>query len=89
MTPKRIAVQEQREVMDVQQAAEYLGIAPDTLYKYAGERRVPAFKLGNRWRFKRSHLEAWMDEKAYQNVLNIENHPALLIGDQKKNEETI
>jgi excisionase family DNA binding protein len=49
-----------REVMDIRQAAEYLGISADTLYRYASEGFVPAFRLGNRWRFKRSLLDAWM-----------------------------
>ena len=49
-----------REVMDIRQASEYLGISGDTLYRYASEGFVPAFKLGNRWRFKRSLLDAWM-----------------------------
>jgi excisionase family DNA binding protein len=55
---------EQREVMDIRQAADYLGISPDTLYKYASEGFVPAFKLGNRWRFKRSRLNDWMDQQS-------------------------
>jgi excisionase family DNA binding protein len=49
-----------REVMDIRQAADYLGISGDTLYRYASEGFIPAFKLGNRWRFKRSLLDAWM-----------------------------
>lgn len=49
-----------REVMDIRQAADYLGISADTLYRYASEGTVPAFRLGNRWRFKRSLLDAWM-----------------------------
>ena len=53
-----------REVMDIRQAADYLGISGDTLYKYASEGFIPAFKLGNRWRFKRSLLDAWMDEQS-------------------------
>ena len=53
-----------REVMDIRQASEYLGISGDTLYRYASEGLVPAFKLGNRWRFKRSLLDAWMVEKS-------------------------
>jgi len=53
-----------REVMDIRQASEYLGISPDTLYKYASEGFVPAFKLGNRWRFKRSRLDEWMDRQS-------------------------
>jgi excisionase family DNA binding protein len=53
-----------REVMDIRQAADYLGISADTLYRYASEGFVPAFKLGNRWRFRKSLLDAWMDEKS-------------------------
>ena len=53
-----------REVMDIRQASEYLGISGDTLYRYASEGIVPAFKLGNRWRFKRSLLDAWMVEQS-------------------------
>jgi excisionase family DNA binding protein len=59
-----LLVPEVREVMDIRQASDYLGISPDTLYKYASEGFVPAFKLGNRWRFKRSRLDEWMDHKS-------------------------
>jgi excisionase family DNA binding protein len=50
--------------MDIHDAAEYLGISPDTLYKYASEGFIPAFKLGNRWRFKRSLVEHWMEQQS-------------------------
>lgn len=53
-----------REVMDIRQASDYLGISGDTLYRYASEGSIPAFKLGNRWRFRKSLLDAWMDEKS-------------------------
>jgi excisionase family DNA binding protein len=53
-----------REVMDIRQASEYLGISGDTLYRYASEGFIPAFKLGNRWRFRKSLLDSWMDEKS-------------------------
>lgn len=59
-----LLVPEVREVMDIRQASEYLAISPDTLYKYASEGFVPAFKLGNRWRFKRSRLDEWMDRQS-------------------------
>ena len=32
-----LLVPEVREVMDIRQASDYLGISPDTLYKYASE----------------------------------------------------
>jgi excisionase family DNA binding protein len=53
-----------REVMDIRQASDYLGISGDTLYRYASEGFIPAFKLGNRWRFRKSLLDSWMDEKS-------------------------
>jgi excisionase family DNA binding protein len=59
-----VARSEVREVMDIRQAADYLGISPDTLYKYASENFIPAFKLGNRWRFKKSRLDDWMDQQS-------------------------
>lgn len=55
---------EVREVMDIRLASDYLGISSDTLYKYASEGFVPAFKLGNRWRFKKSRLDEWMDQQS-------------------------
>ena len=59
-----LLVPEVREVMDIRQASDYLGISPDTLYKYVYEEKIPAFKLGNRWRFKRSRLDEWMDRQS-------------------------
>ncbi len=53
-----------REVMDIRQASDYLGISPDTLYRYAAEGFIPAFRLGNRWRFKKSRLDDWMDRQS-------------------------
>lgn len=53
-----------REVMDIRQASDYLGVSGDTLYRYASEGFIPAFKLGNRWRFKRSLLDSWMVDQS-------------------------
>jgi len=53
-----------KEVMTLREASQYLGITPDTLYKYLGERSIPAFKLGNRWRFKKDLLDRWMERKS-------------------------
>jgi excisionase family DNA binding protein len=70
-TPERDGVREVsvREVMDIRMASDYLGISPDTLYKYASDGFVPAFKLGNRWRFKRSRLDGWMDQQSSEGAL--------------------
>ncbi|MFT4112249.1 helix-turn-helix domain-containing protein [Silvibacterium sp.] len=64
MKSSTMRTSETREVMDIRQASDYLGISPDTLYKYASESFIPAFKLGNRWRFKKSRLDEWMDQQS-------------------------
>ena len=53
-----------REVMNIRQASQYLGISADTLYKYVSEEIIPAFKLGNRWKFKKSILDSWMEDRS-------------------------
>jgi excisionase family DNA binding protein len=53
-----------KEVMTLREASQYLGITPDTLYKYLSDRSIPAFKLGNRWRFKKDLLDRWMESKS-------------------------
>ena len=55
-----------KEVMTLREASQYLGISPDTLYKYLSEDRISgvAFKLGNRWRFKKDLLDRWMEKKS-------------------------
>lgn len=57
---------ESREVMNVRQASQYLGISPDTLYRYITEGEIPAFKLGNRWKLRKTILDRWMERKMSQ-----------------------
>ena len=57
---------ETREVMDIREASEYLGVSRETLYKYVYEEKIPAFKLGNRWKFKKTLLDRWMETQSAQ-----------------------
>ncbi len=57
---------ESREVMNIRQASQYLGISRDTLYRYISEGMIPAFKLGNRWKFRKTILDRWMEKKMSQ-----------------------
>jgi excisionase family DNA binding protein len=61
-------VMESREVMNVRQASQYLGISPDTLYRYITEGEIPAFKLGNRWKLRKTILDRWMERKMNQSA---------------------
>jgi excisionase family DNA binding protein len=70
--------------MDIRLASDYLGISPDTLYKYASDGFIPAFKLGNRWRFKRSRLDGWMDQQSSQGALPRKQESQPAVGQPKK-----
>lgn len=63
MATQKNQAQAMREVLNIDEAADYLGIAPDTLYKYAAAGEIPAFKLGNRWRFRLTTINKWMEKK--------------------------
>ena len=63
------------EVMNIRQASEYLGVSPDTLYKYLAENKIPAFKLGNRWKFKKALLDRWMESKSSGGELPLKKKP--------------
>lgn len=44
--------------VDAKTVAAYLGISLDTVYSHAQSESIPAFKVGNRWRFFISEIDA-------------------------------
>lgn len=53
----------EHEILTLEEVAHYLRLKPQTIYKWAQERRIPAVKLGKEWRFRRSILDRWLDEQ--------------------------
>ena len=48
-------------LMSLPQVARYLGMSERTIYGWAQSGRIPAFKLGAAWRFRRSEIDAWLE----------------------------
>jgi len=48
------------EVMTLEEVAEYLKIAKPTLYRLLEEGKIPAFKVGNQWRFTKELINQWL-----------------------------
>lgn len=48
------------EIMTLDEVAQYLKAGKRTVYRLAAERKLPAFKLGGTWRFRRSDLDKWI-----------------------------
>lgn len=50
--------------MTLREVAEYLQLSKDMIYRLAQSGRIPASKVGSRWRFRRERIDRWMDEMA-------------------------
>lgn len=48
-------------LLNLEEAACILGLHPKTLEAMARKGRVPAMKLGKRWRFRLSSLNLWLE----------------------------
>ncbi|MCK5805801.1 MAG: helix-turn-helix domain-containing protein [Lentisphaeria bacterium] len=48
------------DILTIRDVAEYLKVTEKTVYGLAQKRKIPCFKVGGQWRFKREDLEAWI-----------------------------
>ncbi len=47
----------------VRQVAEYLSVNERTVYRMAERGELPAFKVGDAWRFRRDDINAWIERQ--------------------------
>lgn len=52
------------EILTIGEIAALLHLHVMTVYRLAKEGKLPGFKVGGRWRFRRDTLEAWMADRA-------------------------
>jgi len=48
-------------LLNIQRVADYLQLNLSTVYQWAQQGRLPAIKLGGRWRFRQADLDAWLE----------------------------
>ena len=51
------------DILTLEEVASYLRLTPQTIYKWAQEKRIPAAKLGKEWRFRKSIIDRWLDDQ--------------------------
>jgi excisionase family DNA binding protein len=51
------------DIMTMKEVADYLKINDKTAYKLAAEGKIPGFKVGGAWRFKKSEIDSWIKEQ--------------------------
>lgn len=72
------------EIMTIEEVAAYLRLKPQTIYKWAQEKRIPAAKLGKEWRFRRSVVDLWLDEQLFGEVSEFTHLREKLAGGESK-----
>lgn len=56
-------MQPARTFMTVKEVARYLRVNQYTVYRLVSQRKIPAYKVGSQWRFKRDNLEQWLEKQ--------------------------
>jgi excisionase family DNA binding protein len=50
----------QENLLTTVQVAEYLKVDKFTVYRLVTQKNIPAFKVGNQWRFDKNIIDAWL-----------------------------
>lgn len=54
---------EEDKILTIKEVAEYLRLVEKTVYRLASERKIPAFKVGGSWRFKKAEIDKWIEQQ--------------------------
>lgn len=48
------------QILTVKEVADYLKVNERTIYRLATEKKIPAFRVGASWRFKKDEVDTWI-----------------------------
>ncbi len=51
------------DIFTIKEVATYLKLAEKTSYRLASEGKLPGFKVGGSWRFRKSEIDTWIKEQ--------------------------
>lgn len=51
------------QILTLKEVAAYLKLAEKTAYKLAAAGKLPGFKVGGSWRFKREDIDRWIEKQ--------------------------
>jgi len=58
------------DILNLEQAVEFLGVSEKTLIKLLREEHIPARKIGREWRFSREALMRWLADGDSMSYIN-------------------
>ena len=51
-------------IMTIVEVADYLKVTERTIYRLAGAKQIPAFKVGGSWRFSKADIDGWISRQS-------------------------
>ena len=48
------------EILTIKEVAVYLKVNERTIYRLLSAKKLPAFKVGGSWRFRRADIDSWI-----------------------------
>ncbi len=64
------------EIMTIDQAAEYLQLHKQVVYRHVRQGTIPASRIGATIRFKKSVIDAWLEDSALENLRRERSAPS-------------
>ena len=52
------------DIMTIREVAEYLKLNEKTAYRHAAAGKIPGFKIGGAWRFRRREIDKWIERQS-------------------------
>jgi excisionase family DNA binding protein len=57
----------QEILLTTDQVARYLKVDKFTVYRLVAQKKLPAFRVGSQWRFKRTMIDGWLKRNSNMN----------------------
>jgi len=74
------AQKEFKQVMDIIELSEYLGIGKSKIYALIRQQKIPASRIGRQYRFSKEVIDSWLKEK----IITKKEEPALPFFEKNK-----
>lgn len=56
------------DIFTIKEISIYLKLAEKTAYRLASDRKLPGFKVGGAWRFRKTEIDRWIKEQELSNT---------------------
>lgn len=66
---------QQHEILTLEEVADYLRVSERTVYEWAQKAEIPCGKIGTSWRFRRTDIERWVEERLGSRRSDIDAEP--------------